>query len=55
MHETCVCHDVNAEVCTNCSTITTDIRLIDFGRGGLWSVCGVCLDRWQHVEERVAS
>ena len=51
----CVCHDEAAEVCTNCDTITTDIRIIDFGRGGQWSVCGTCLDKWQHDDERVAS
>lgn len=53
----CICHDDAAEVCTNCQSITTDVRIIEFGRQGLWTVCGTCLDKWAHtdVEERVAS
>ena len=45
----CACHDEGALECTNCSSISSDIRRFDFGRAGIWEVCGVCADR---MEER---
>ena len=52
---TCVCHDDAAEACTNCNAITAEIRRIDFGRAGVWSICGRCVDKWSETEEQVAS
>jgi hypothetical protein len=45
----CICHDEASLECTNCQAITPDIRRFDFGRAGVWEVCGVCADK---MEER---
>ena len=56
-NDACVCHDDAATECTNCSAITSDIQRLDFGRSGVWEVCGVCVDKMdaRAEYERVAS
>lgn len=49
--ERCACHRPDAAECTNCQAITTDIRRLDFGRSGVWEVCGVCLDKMDERAE----
>jgi hypothetical protein len=42
-------HDYRVEPpgrCNNCERISDDLRLIDFGRSGLWRLCSVCLEKW---------
>lgn len=40
------------QTCDNCERPTTDFRLIDYGRAGLWRVCGVCLDKFEERYEQ---
>lgn len=42
-------HDFQVEPvnhCDNCQRVSDDLRPLDFGRSGVWMVCGICLDKW---------